>query len=200
MLTQAQNLLQVTTTAPTTDVEPISLEDAIVHLSADMSQSREVQRKLEAARDEAERYTRRTLRSSVTRQFDYKDWQRRYVLPYPPLQSVTSVQYYDTDNTLQTVTASGNYDVETSTDGHGSILFRDDYTLPTLNDDRFGARVIITAVTGYGSVSAVPAAVRSAIELILWDLWEDDGSLSSPIRGRVVRANSILDHFTVHEV
>ena len=85
-------------------------------------------------------------------------------LPRPPLSSVTSVNYVDTDGTTQTMTAS-EYHVDTSSEP-GRIVLDDDDSWPTDVDIRPGA-VIITFVAGYGAkASAVPIHWMQAIKIL----------------------------------
>lgn len=77
-----------------------------------------------------------------------------------PFQSLTSVEYYDTDNALQTATLS---DFETRLDGDFSwVKPKTDFTWPAayLREDA----IKITYVTGFGdSRTSIPASIRQAI-------------------------------------
>lgn len=92
-------------------------------------------------------------------------------LPFPPLQSVSSVQYYDTNNTLQTMSSS-DYTV------NGRTLIGYVKALPTVSWPATYERddaAIITYVAGYGAASAVPAPIKHAAYLILSDLYANRG-------------------------
>jgi hypothetical protein len=81
---------------------------------------------------------------------------------------VTSVTYYDTDNSLQTLSSS-NYSVLLSTDGHGRVVWASTATLPSLYD-RPDA-VIVTFTTGYADLASVPPAAVQAMKVKLTELW-----------------------------
>lgn len=83
-------------------------------------------------------------------------------LPYPPLSSVTSVKYTDTDGTLQTVST----DVWEVGDvlGIGIVRLKVDQQWPA--DVRSHPdSVVVEFVCGYGGASAVPQPIKEAIVL-----------------------------------
>lgn len=81
-----------------------------------------------------------------------------------PLQSVTSVQYYDTNNALQTL-ATSKYEVDIySNPGRFRLL-----EVPQVYD-RFNT-MQITFVCGYGSASAVPKRIKQAMLMIIGHLF-----------------------------
>jgi uncharacterized phiE125 gp8 family phage protein len=83
-------------------------------------------------------------------------------LPYPPLSSVTSVKYTDTDGTLQTVST----DVWEAGEelGIGIVRLKVDQSWPT--DVRSHPdSVVVEFVCGYGDASDVPLSVKAAIVL-----------------------------------
>ncbi len=120
------------------------------------------------ARSQIESMTNVTLiqRTAVTR---WDDWPDKLYLPGWPVQSITSVQYYDSSNTLQTWD-SANYISDTDSDP-AVIQPAEGVSYPTIYD-RNGA-VIVTYVVGYGSSSDdVPDALRLAIMSAALDLYE----------------------------
>lgn len=83
-------------------------------------------------------------------------------LPFPDVQSVT-VKYSDADDVEQTVDASL---YELLADAKGAFVrFRDDFTSPTVFDDRSDG-VRIDLVAGYGDPGDVPWAIRTAILML----------------------------------
>jgi uncharacterized phiE125 gp8 family phage protein len=93
---------------------------------------------------------------------DYETWSDELRLPFPGIQSITHVKYYDEDGTLQTVT---NTEYELYEDEIGGVVkFKDDFDIPNLDDDR-KAPVQITFVAGYGAASAVPEQLKAAIKM-----------------------------------
>ena len=89
-------------------------------------------------------------------------------MPLPPLQSVTSVKYIDTNGVEQTL-SNTRYTVDTSGDPGWVIVDADGWpeTMDTAN------AVTIRFVCGYGAAGLVPAPLRSAILLHIGDLYEN---------------------------
>ena len=81
-----------------------------------------------------------------------------------PLQSVTSVQYYDTSNALQTL-ATSKYEVDIYSNPARFRLLE----VPQVYD-RFNT-MQITFVCGYGSSSAVPKRIKQAMLMIIGHLF-----------------------------
>ena len=99
-----------------------------------------------------------------------KSNQNQIVLPYPPLDSVTHIKYYDASNT-QVTFSSSNYIVNTFINQKGFIEIKDGVTLPTLKE-RADA-IEIKFKTGYGTSSSdTPEAIKTAILLILGFMYE----------------------------
>lgn len=84
---------------------------------------------------------------------------RRIYLPFPPLQSVTSVKYIDEDGAEQTLSSS-KYKVVTESEP-GYIELGEDETWPNL--DEVGAAVWVDYKAGYGFESDVPQAIKDYI-------------------------------------
>lgn len=92
-------------------------------------------------------------------------------LPYPPLDSVSSIAYTDTAGTVTTWTAT-EYQVD-ATGFVGRIVPAYGYTWPTLTL-RTLAGIKITYKAGYGPLASdVPERIKHAIKLVLGDLWEN---------------------------
>lgn len=84
-------------------------------------------------------------------------------LPLSPLQSVTSVKYFDPDGVEQTL-ASGRYTVSTVS---GTVKVDSDGWPET------GGVVTVRFVAGYGAADDVPAPIKAAILLHVGDLFEN---------------------------
>lgn len=96
------------------------------------------------------------------------------VLPKPPLDSVTSIKYYDTGGTLQTWTAAGNY-TEVKPSGpqaeRGYIV--PVYAVPYPVTQSVPDAVAIAFKAGYGpAYSDVPAMIRAAMLLLVAEQFE----------------------------
>lgn len=92
-------------------------------------------------------------------------------IPFPPLQSITYIKYYDKDNVLQTLGAS-DYDVDIiSEPGKVSLSatssgFPGTYYRPNAVNIRF--------IAGYGAASTnVPETIRHAIKLLISHFYEN---------------------------
>ena len=153
--------------------EPVTLADVYRALRVDVDGSpathpldADFERQIVTARRNVEQQTRRslirqTVRLSVT-DFPSPQWSafygtRAYVpkitLPRPPLIYVQSVQYFDADNTLQTVSASDYYVTD---DAVPELRFVSAFSAPTVYDRPDAVRV--TYVTGYLGDGSPPSA------------------------------------------
>lgn len=84
-------------------------------------------------------------------------------LPKPPLQSVTSVKYYDTTNTLTTL-ASSNYFVRTPADAPGYIEFDTDFSSPSTYERMFP--ITVRFVCGWSTAALVPPTFKQAVYML----------------------------------
>jgi len=99
-------------------------------------------------------------------------WNGEIALPRPPLQSITSVKYYDSAGTLQTLD-SGRYLVRTPMKLPGRISRAPLGSWPALQADRQWP-IVIRFVCGYGDdATDVPASIRQAILLFCGHLYEN---------------------------
>lgn len=143
-------------------VEPVSLAEVrqAAHINYDVENAL-LQVWIAAAREEAEHYQRRAyLTQTLEMSFDV--WPPFPVTLYrAPLQSVTSVKYYGTDDTEYTLDSSYYY-VDTSSQP-GRIGLGYSVILPTTTL-RPTDSVKVRYVAGDGdNASAVPAKVKNAI-------------------------------------
>ena len=126
---------------------------------------------LESAVEFCEQVTGHVLRVSYTVDQSYPGW------PCNPIRfdrqhvySISSVGYYDADNSSQTVD-SANYRLQESSDGASYLEIDSDFSAPDLyarND-----AVVVTYLAGYSSISDVPTAAKMAILLQLQLNWGD---------------------------
>jgi uncharacterized phiE125 gp8 family phage protein len=158
-------------TAPTT--EPVSKDEAKLHIrhvlaAGDTTEDALLDRQIVAARDWVQEYTGRSLYTQ-TWQCSLPAFPERLWLPMAaPLQSVTFVKYYDSDNVLQTLSASL-------------------YTLPAFHEPAQLARasneswpstylredaVQIEYVTGATSAADIPRPLVQAVLLLVGHWYE----------------------------
>ena len=87
-----------------------------------------------------------------------------------PVQSVSSIQYYDANNTLQTDTLSNYYVIGTK--GYITIYPKSGYTWPTVFNREDAIK--ITYVIGFGDTAAsVPATVKHALKMLVAHYYEN---------------------------
>jgi len=143
-------------------VEPVSVAELKEHARIDHGHEDErLAGLIKTARMMVEKDTRRKLcTQTVVLNLDYLP---TYIVPEVlPIQSITSIQYYDANNTLQTL-ASATYEADLYAE---PILIRPAFgqTWPTTYD-RFNA-VAVTMQAGYGAASAVPEDAKQAMLLL----------------------------------
>lgn len=123
---------------------------------------------LPAARDYLERHTGRRL-VSQTLKATISDWpalDEAIDLPVLPVTAVSSVQYYDSTNSLQTF-ASSNYHLDAD-DWTARIVLAEGSSWPSVYDRPDAVQ--ITFVAGY---STVPPALGHAVLLMLGHAYEN---------------------------
>lgn len=113
-----------------------------------------------AARQLAEHYTRRAFISQTwQRVLDESEMTETIKLPRPPLQSIVSVTYYDTANTVHTLDPA-YYTYDTFSDP-GWLVLNVGYSWPSTRE--YNA-FVVEYISGYGAgPSNVPMAIRTAI-------------------------------------
>jgi uncharacterized phiE125 gp8 family phage protein len=130
---------------------------------------------ISTARQQAEAYLKRAL---ITQTWDgYLDEfpaGNAIVLPWGKVQSVTSIAYTDSDGTATTMTVTTDYIVDTTQDP-GRVVLPYGVTWPSFTAYPSNP-IAIRWVCGYGATAAsVPAAIRTAIKMIVADLWAERG-------------------------
>lgn len=154
-------------TGPTT--EPLTLAEAKTHLRVTSSDDDTYieDTLIVAARQHAELVTRRSF---ITQTWTlYADeFLDLFLLPRPPLVSVTHVKYIDDDGAQQTLDASV-YSVDTvSAPGHVYLAY--DQSWPSARPIRNA--VEIEYVAGYGAAADVPLGLKQAMLLLIGHLYE----------------------------
>jgi uncharacterized phiE125 gp8 family phage protein len=158
-------------TAPT--VEPVTLSEVKAHLRIDhLDHDTQLTSLIQASREHMERVLGRAL-VQQTRSVKYKQWPEsdRFALPYPPIQSVSSLKYTDTGGTTSTF-SSDNYTVITDREP-GELVLGYSKTWPTATIHYPEYPIEIEYVCGYAPNddsppdyrANVPAALKNAIKL-----------------------------------
>lgn len=164
-------------TAPS--VEPVSLDELKAHLRVDQADENGLLTSLiVAARRHLEMETRRAFINTTYAYRLPKFPADRFIeLPRPPLSSVTSIVYEDSDSVSQTLAAS-SYQVDTYGEP-GRVALEPSQSWPATEADRLNA-VTVTYVAGYGSAATdVPQEIRQAI-MLLAGHWYENREHTSP--------------------
>lgn len=151
---------------------PVSVEEAKAHLrvehTAEDSLIESMIAAVTAELDGRQSYLRRAL---VTQTWDFTlPWfprTGRIRLPMPPLQSVTSVKYFDASNEEQTL-SSDDYETITSAD-QGYIALKSGKAWPATYERN--EAVAVRFVAGYGAASDLPGNIRAAMLLRIGELY-----------------------------
>lgn len=119
---------------------------------------------IQAAREMCEqRIGRPIVTQTIARKSD--DWPKNddIELLRAPVQSISSITYLDSAGASQTVSTSV-YTLDNA-DEHGAAwaLLQDGQVWPEVGD--FGNAVTVTFVAGFGTASAIPAAIKAWIAL-----------------------------------
>lgn len=153
----------------TPDSEPVTLSEAKMHLRETLPDNDTLINSLiTAARQWAENFTGRAL---LTQTWDYlldAFTDEAIVLPFPPLQSVTSIKYIDASGVEQTL-ATSEYVVDTASQP-GVVRLAYGKSWPSARAQ--ANAVAIRFAAGYGNASAVPGAIKSACLLMIGELYE----------------------------
>jgi uncharacterized phiE125 gp8 family phage protein len=156
-------------TAPTT--YPISLAEAKLHLRVTTSEEENrITALIKSATDQVESYLRRQL---ITATWDlYLDeFPDVIYLEKSPIASVSYVKYYNSSNTLTTL-STDDYVADTYTEpGRVMIAYGKDwpdtYDRPSAVNVRF--------IAGYGAAATVPDTIKDGIYMTLTHLFENRG-------------------------
>lgn len=192
------------TTAPAND--PITLADIKAHLRVGNTKSDDyLSALIKVATEHFDGHEGLLRRALITQTWtlyreEFHDcpsrfrYSTRVYFPLPPLQSVTSVKYYDENNVLQTFDAA-NYRVHVRKGGQGFLELLDDVSWPALYD-RADA-VQIEFVAGYGDdTDDVPAPLKHAIRLVCSDLWGNRGdaeaSMLTENPGQIIKSANVI--------
>ena len=151
--------------------EPVSAADfrAWARVS-DTSEDTLIDALIKTARYWTEKFTRRALITQTWKLYlDSFPSCGEITLFYPKIQSVTSIEYYDTDGALQTF-SSGDYQLDIISEP-GRIVLAPDAVFPSTETGKINA-VIVTYVAGYGAASAIPETIKTAMKQLVAHMFE----------------------------
>lgn len=153
--------------------EPVTLTEAKNHLRVDLTDDDSlISALIVAAREHAEAITRRafitqTLKLSLDA---FPANNGPIYVPMPPLQSVNSLKYFDTDGMEQTLTEGTDFLVDNESEP-GRITPAPDTGWPA-TQNRPNA-VSVEFVAGFGDASKVPQGIKQAILLMVGHWYEN---------------------------
>lgn len=160
------------TTAP--ENEPLTAQEVMAHLRLEDDDENDwIETAIVAIREIVERDI--LNRALITQTWDMaiEDWpdDDELEIPLPPLVSITSITYYDTDD-VSAVFASSSYDVRTKREP-GYVKLKYGETWPTVAL-RPSEGIVVVFVAGYGAEAAnVPAQIRKAMLMMIAHLYEN---------------------------
>lgn len=157
-------------TAPV--IEPVTISECKQHMRIEHSDDDQI---IAALINVAVKYldvTGMLGKAMITQTWaEYVDFHATTVhLSITPVQSVTSIEYYDVNNALQTDTLSNYYIIGTK--GYKTIYPKSGYSWPVTfkRDDA----IKITYVVGFGNTAeSVPETVRHAIKMLVANYYEN---------------------------
>lgn len=185
-------------TRPT--AEPVSLETAKAHCKVTHTdEDALIAALIVSARREVENRTRRQI-MTATYDLTLDAWPLEIALPRPPLQSVESITYMDTDGETRTLGAE-RYVVMNDSDSVPAQIVPADGEVWPATKARPGA-VVIRFMAGWTTADDVPEELKQWILLRVSGLFEhrEDVAKQGEVEpvGRYV--DSLLDAYTIPEV
>jgi len=183
-------------TAPAT--EPLSLTEAKLHLRVTgTDEDNLITALIATARQEVEAATGRAL---ITQTWEYSLDEfppcglvhEAYIrLPRAPLVSISSFKYLNSEN-VETTIAAGDYRLVAPTGplaerGHVGPAFDVEWPSDVLETRN---AITIRYVAGYGAAGDVPGGIKSAMYLLLGDLY---GNREAKILGTIVTENRAVE-------
>ena len=166
--------------------EPLTVAEAKAHLRVFHSGDDDViEDMITTAREAVETYLGRAL---ITQTWALKDddCEASYRLPKAPLASVASITYVDSNGTTQTLATDQYVVLASGVDRAcepGRIVPAYNVVWPSVRGEPDD--VVVQFVAGYGAASAVPQTFKSAMKVLLEDLYEERGSY---VTGTIVAA------------
>lgn len=161
---------QVITSAST---YPVSLTEAKSHLKVDTTaDDTYITSIIKAATQLSEEYTNRFFIDTVIEQYasSFADLQTLFK---SKVSAVAYVKYYDSDNSLQTLSASV-YDTQLNYEP-SQIQLTDGQSFPTIT--KRNDAVVARYTVGYGSASDVPEIIKQAILLTIGNFYQNRNSV-----------------------
>ena len=150
---------------------PVTLADAKLHCKVDdAADDALITAMITSAAELAEQQLGRALMTQ-TWELTLDSFPDAFELTRVPVQSVTSVKYYDTTGTLQTL-ASNLYSVDTA-DGDGFAYIAPAYNTSWPDTREQINAVVVRFVAGYTDAASVPEPIKTWIKLMIGTMYEN---------------------------
>jgi len=174
-------------------IEPITLTEAKAHLRiVDSLDDVYITTLISVAREWCERYTNRQF---ITATYTYTlPYFRgcKIVLPRPNLLGVTSIKYYDTENILQTLSASDYTVITNSLPGMVELNYTSSWPSTYIRAEA----VSVIYTSGYGVTAAsVPTAIKQAILIMIASLYENRESIPKLAIESLLQAEKVPEFY-----
>ena len=166
-----------------TSLEIIGLDEAKKHLKVDFTDEDDlITDMIQAAIEHAENYTGTSI-AEAKYEVRFDEFINDYEFKLSPVQSIESVGYTDENGDAKLL---ADYEL-LPVDKFASIIhYTDSDNLPAIKE---GSRIKVNLTTGYAD-GKTPKAIRNAIKLIIWNLYEvrQDGVFKFPTRAENILA------------
>lgn len=154
-------------TGPT--FEPVTIAQArkqVELAESERAHDQQLELLIQSAREQFEADTDLILGQRTVKVLD-EDFDEAMQLQLRPIQSITSIKYYDSSNAQQTL-ATSYYDFDVS---HRKVVLKYNQTWPPVIAGRYDA-VEITYVVGYSTQALIPALAKQACLLLVGNWFE----------------------------
>lgn len=171
-------------------IEPVTLTEAKLHLRVDTTtEDTLITTLISTARQYCEGYQRRAYITQTWELWlDSFPADDRIDMPLPPLQSITSIKYYDIADVEHTMPAADYFADVKSQPGRVSLVYNKTWPAEAL---RPANGVCITFMVGYGLTAAsVPEKAKQSILLLVAHYFENRESVSA---GQLYEAPQAVD-------
>ena len=172
-----------TTTGPAS--EPITLLEAKTQLRVESDETDDdvwITSAITVVREQVESLTNRALMPQSL-ELAIGEFDSTIALPKPPFSSLTSIEYYDEDNVLQTL--SSDYYLVNDFVEPAEVVKKNDQTYPAVYNRPDAIR--IKFATGYADAASVPSSIKQAMLMLLTDLYDNRSATSSQMSTVVVK-------------
>jgi uncharacterized phiE125 gp8 family phage protein len=178
--------------------DAVTLADAKLHCGIDGDDSNAtILGFVRSAVDWAQTFTGRQF-VTATWELVLPYFQSTIELPHPPVSAITSIKYYDTGRTQQTLSSTVYKSDLLSTYARISEAYGQVWPATCAEIDKYDV-VVVRYVCGYGAESAVPDAIKTAIKMLAGHWFENrEASTTGPLSPVPMAVESLLMPYRVN--